>query len=38
MALFASGLFAGGAIDHVILAVMHSPMTPYGVRWGVGGN
>ena len=37
-ALFLSGLFFGGAIDHVILAVQQSPLTPYGLRFGVGGN
>ena len=36
--LFLSGLFFGGAIDHVILAVQRSPLTPYGLRFGVGGN
>jgi len=38
LALFLSGLFFGGAIDHVILAVMGSDITPYGVRSGRGGN
>ncbi len=38
LALFVSGLFFGGAIDHVILAVMGSDITPYGVRSGIGGN
>jgi hypothetical protein len=37
-ALFMSGLFFGGAIDHGILAVMASPVTPYGVNVGVRGN
>jgi hypothetical protein len=37
-ALFLSGLFAGGAIDHLILAGMGQPLTPYGVAVGVGGN
>ena len=36
--LFLSGLFFGGAIDHVILAPLNSPLTPYGVKWGVAGN
>ena len=38
LALFFSGLFFGGAIDHVILAAMGSPQTPYGIRVGVLGN
>ena len=38
LALFAAGLFFGVAIDHVILALMNSPLTPYVVRWGVAGN
>ena len=38
VALFMSGAFAGGALDHVILAAMQSPVTPYGIRCGVGGN
>lgn len=37
-ALFLSGLFFGGAIDHGILAAMGSPLTPYGVSVGVRGN
>lgn len=37
-ALFLSGLFFGGAIDHVILAVLGRELTPYGVRSGVVGN
>lgn len=37
-ALFLSGLFFGGAIDHGILAAMGSPLTPYGVNVGVRGN
>jgi hypothetical protein len=36
--LFLSGLFFGGAIDHVILAVMGSDITPYGFRSGLWGN
>jgi hypothetical protein len=38
LALFLSGFFFGGAVDHFILALMNSPRTPYGVEWGVGGN
>lgn len=37
-ALFLSGLFFGGAIDHAILAVKGSETTPYGVRSGIIGN
>ena len=37
-ALFASGLFFGGAIDHAILAAQGRQNTPYGVRVGVSGN
>ena len=36
--LFLSGLFFGGAIDHVILALLHSERTPYGARVGIKGN
>ncbi|PYR72509.1 MAG: hypothetical protein DMF87_27830 [Acidobacteria bacterium] len=38
IAIFLAGLFFGGAIDHVILAVMHQTVTPYGVSVGVAGN
>lgn len=37
-ALFLSGLFFGGAIDHAILALKGSETTPYGVRSGIIGN
>lgn len=37
-ALFLSGLFFGGAVDHVLLALKRSAVTPYGVRAGVRGN
>ena len=37
-ALFAAGLFFGGAIDHAILAMMRRDVTPYGVNSGVFGN
>ncbi len=37
-ALFGSGLFFGGAIDHAILALKRSDRTPYGVTAGVAGN
>ena len=36
--LFVSGLFFGGAIDHVIFALMRSQVTPYNVRLGIAGN
>jgi hypothetical protein len=32
VALFCSGVFAGGAIDHAILAVKRRLHTPYGIR------
>lgn len=38
VALFAAGLFFGGAIDHFILAALGRDVTPYGVRVGVSGN
>ena len=36
--VFLAGLFSGGAIDHVILAVLGQSVTPYGVSVGVAGN
>jgi hypothetical protein len=36
--LFLAGMFCGGVIDHVILALMGSPETPFGIRSGVMGN
>ncbi|HLF54031.1 MAG TPA: hypothetical protein VI544_02520 [Candidatus Nanoarchaeia archaeon] len=36
--LFLSGVFFGGAIDHLILAMMNYPLTPYGVELGITGN
>lgn len=36
--MFMSGLFFGGALDHVILALKRSELTPYGIRAGVRGN
>lgn len=38
VALFCSGLLAGGAIDHSILALKGDVRTPYGVNVGVTGN
>lgn len=38
LALFVSGFFFGGAIDHVVLAMMGSDITPYGVHSGIWGN
>jgi hypothetical protein len=38
LALFASGMFFGGAVDHAILAAMRRDVTPYGVRTGIAGN
>lgn len=37
-ALFLCGMFAGGAIDHLILVLKGDERTPYGVRLGVGAN
>jgi hypothetical protein len=37
-ALFCSGVFAGGAIDHAILALKRRPHTPYGIRTSAAGN
>jgi hypothetical protein len=38
LALFVSGLFFGGAVDHLILAVRRSKFTPYGIPVGTIGN
>lgn len=38
VALFLSGLFVGGAVDHAILALLRSERTPYGARVGIRGN
>jgi len=38
LALFASGIFFGGALDHAILAAMRRDVTSYGVKAGVSGN
>lgn len=38
MAMLVGGVFLGGAIDHAILALRGSPVSPYHVRVGVGGN
>jgi len=38
VALFLSGLFFGGTIDHLILALIGAEYTPYGVHSGVRGN
>lgn len=38
LALFASGVFFGGAVDHAILAAMRRDVTPYGLKAGVSGN
>src|SRR6059036_247582 len=37
-ALFASGVFFGGAVDHAILVAMGRDVTPYGVKAGISGN
>lgn len=36
--VFLGGVFFGGAVDHVVLALSGRVDTPYGVRVGVGGN
>lgn len=36
--LFLSGFFFGGAVDHLILALLRFPYTAYGFKWGVVGN
>ena len=38
LALFLSGLFFGGAVDHAILGSLGRDVTPYGVKSGVLGN
>ena len=38
LTLFLSGLFFGGAVDHVILAAIGSQHTPYGMSVGIPGN
>ena len=37
-ALFCSGVFFGGAVDHSILALKRADRTPYGLRSGGVGN
>jgi hypothetical protein len=37
-ALFCSGIFFGGAVDHAILALKRVERTPYGFRSGIAGN
>jgi hypothetical protein len=37
-ALFCSRLFAGGAIDHAVLALRRKQHTPYGIRTGAAGS
>ena len=38
VALFFSGLFAGGVLDHGLLALQSSEVTSYGINVGVTGN
>jgi len=38
LAIFIGGVFFGGAVDHVILALTGRGDTPYGVSIGVMGN
>jgi hypothetical protein len=37
-ALFLSGLFFGGGLDHAIFIAMDSPTTHYGLRVGTAGQ
>lgn len=37
-ALFGSGVFAGGALDHLVLVALRRKTTPYGVHAGIAGN
>jgi hypothetical protein len=37
-AIFLSGLFFGGALDHTILALKGHDRSPYGVMIGIRGN
>jgi hypothetical protein len=37
-ALFCSGIFFGGAVDHAVLALRRENRTPYGVNAGVAAN
>lgn len=38
LAIFLGGVFFGGAVDHVILALIGRGETPYGIHVGVSGN
>lgn len=38
LAVFLGGVFFGGAMDHVILALAGRADTPYGIEVGVAGN
>jgi hypothetical protein len=38
VALLLAGHFFGGTIDHIILALKRSELTPYGIRSEVRGN
>ena len=38
LSVFASGIFFGGAIDHMIRAAKGEETTPYGIRSGVWGT
>jgi hypothetical protein len=38
VALFLAGMFAGGAIDHLILVMKREARSPYGLKVGVVGN
>jgi hypothetical protein len=38
LALFVSGIFFGGGLDHAIYIVIGSPVSHYGFRLGAGGH
>jgi hypothetical protein len=38
LALFLSGLFFGGGLDHLIFIAMNSPISHYGLHVGVSGQ
>jgi hypothetical protein len=38
ISLFVAGIFFGGAIDHVVLALARSKQTAYGINFGIAGN
>jgi hypothetical protein len=38
LALFLSGLFFGGGLDHLVFIALKSPTSHYGLQLGVGGQ